>query len=86
MLSVLKVLKNGKKVYKKTGEIGEKVENTKIGKKLTNKSIIKGTKKGVTKLTKKLKPILKPKGNNYKGKDIKINKDFKIRKSKKKEE
>ena len=80
MLSALEALKKGKKVYKKTGEIGEKVENTKIGKKLTNKSIIKGTKKGTIKLAKKLKPILKPKGNNYKGKDIKINKDFKIRK------
>ena len=76
MLSTLKVLKKGKKVYKKTGEIGEKVENTKVGKKLTNENIIKNTKKVTTKLTKKLKP----KGNNYKGKDIKINKDFKIRK------
>ena len=84
MLSALEALKKGKKVYKKTGEIGEKVENTKTGKKLTNKSIIKGTKKVATSTAKKLKPILKPKGNNYKGKDIKINKDFKIRKSKKK--
>jgi putative cell wall-binding protein len=77
---LLSTIKNSKKMYKKAGEIGEKVENTGIGKKLTNKSIIKNTKKGATKLTKKLKPILKPKGDNYKGKDIKINKDFKIRK------
>ena len=84
MLSVLKVLKKGKKVYKKTGEIGEKVENTGISKKLTNKSIIKGTKKVATSTAKKLKPILKPKRNNYKGKDIKINKDFKIRKGRNK--
>jgi hypothetical protein len=77
---LLSTIKSSKKVYKKAGKLGEKIENTGIGKKLTNKSIIKSTKKGATKLTKKLKPILKPKGNNYKGKDIKINKDFKIRK------
>jgi len=80
MLSALKGLKKGKKAYKKTGEIGEKVENTKTGKKLTNETIIKNTKKVATIAVKKLKPILKPKKNNYKGKDIKINKDFKIRK------
>ena len=77
---LLSVIKSSKKVYKKTGEIGEKIEHTKIGKKLTNKSIIKNTKKGAIKIAKKLKPILKPKGDNYKGKDIKINKDFKIKK------
>ena len=77
---LLSTIKSSKKVYKKAGKLGEKIENTSIGKKLTNKSIIKNTKKGSIKLAKKLKPILKPKGNNYKGKDIKINKDFKIRK------
>ena len=84
MISALETLKKGKKVYKKAGKLGEKVENTNIGKKLTNKSIIKSTKKVATSTAKKLKPILKPKGNNYKGKDIKINKDFKIRKGRNK--
>jgi len=77
---MLYIIKGSKKVYKKTGELGEKAENTSIGKKVTNENIIKSTKKGTIKIAKKIKPILKPKGNNYKGKDIKINKDFKIRK------
>jgi hypothetical protein len=68
-----------KNTYKKTGEIGDKLEKTKIGQKITNKKVIANTGKVVKKLAKKLKP----RKNIYKGKDIKMNKDFHIKKVKK---
>lgn len=65
--------------YKKTGEIGDKLEKTKIGQKLTNKKVIVNSGKVVKKLAKKLKP----RKNLYSGKDIKMNKDIHRKKVKK---